>query len=209
MWRLISTFAAVAWLAVAAIGPGAAQSDVDPSELLQPGPLAEHALGNPDAPVTIVEYVSLTCHHCEAFHNNVWPALKEKFVDTGKVRFILREFPFDTPGAAGFMLARCAKDNRYAAIDLLFRTADSWAHSNRPLNALADVMHQIGMDRQAFEQCLRDQSLLEAMEAAQKHAHERFGVRSTPTFFVNGRRHVGLLPLARLEQMIEAAENAR
>jgi protein-disulfide isomerase len=209
MWRLISTFAAVAWLAIAAIGSGAAQPDVDPSELLQPGPLPEHALGDPAAPVTIVEYVSLTCHHCEAFHNDVWPALKEKFVDTGKVRFILREFPFDTPGAAGAMLARCAKENWHTVVDLLFRNADSWAHSNRPLNALADLVRQAGMDRQAFEQCLSDQALLQAIEAAQKHAHEKFGVRATPTFFVNGRRHVGALGLAQLEQMIEAAEPAR
>ena len=207
MGRVISAFAALAWLALATAA--AAQPVVDQSELLLPGPLPDHALGDPDAPVTIVEYASLTCHHCEAFHKEVWPALKEKFVDTGKVRFILREFPFDTPGAAGFMLARCAKENRHAAVDHLFRNADSWAHSNRPLNALADVMREFGMERPAFEQCLRDQSLLAAIEAAQKHAHERFGVRSTPTFFVNGRRHVGLLTLARLEQMIEAAENAR
>jgi protein-disulfide isomerase len=206
MWRLISAFVAVGMLAVAI---AAAQPAVDQSELLQPGPLPDHALGDPAAPVTIVEYASLTCHHCEAFHNEVWPALKEKFVDTGKVRFILREFPFDTPGAAGFMLARCARENWHAAVDRLFQTAGSWAHSNRPLNAMAEVMRELGMDRQAFEQCLRDQSLLEAIEAAQKHAHERFGVRSTPTFFVNGRRHVGILTLAQLEQMIETAEAAR
>jgi protein-disulfide isomerase len=206
---MIRAFAAVAVLALAAAGAGAAQPVVDQSYLLQPGPLPDHALGDPAAPVTIVEYASLTCHHCEAFHKEVWPALKEKFVDTGKVRFILREFPFDTPGAAGFMLARCAKENRNEVVDLLFRNADSWAHSNRPLNALAEVMREAGMERPAFEQCLRDQALLEAIEAAQKRAHERFEVSQTPTFFVNGRRHVGILTLERLEQMIEAAESAR
>jgi protein-disulfide isomerase len=206
---IVSLIAAVTALALAAPGTAVAQPAVDPSELLQPGPLPEHALGDPDAPVTIVEYVSLTCHHCEAFHNNVWPELKEKFVDTGKVRFILREFPFDTPGAAGAMLARCAKENWYAVVDLLFRNADSWTHSNRPLNALADLMAQVGMDRQAFEQCLSDQTLLQQIEAGQKHAHEKFGVRATPTFFINGRRHVGALSLALLAYMIEAAEPTR
>ena len=206
--RLIPAFAVAVVLALVAAGAAAAQPVVDPSELLQPGPLPDHALGDPAAPVTIVEYASLTCHHCEAFHKEVWPALKERFVGTGKVRFILREFPFDTPGAAGFMLARCS-ENRNEVVDLLFRNAGSWAHSNRPLNALADVMRQTGMERPAFEQCLRDQALLESIEASQKHAHERFGVSQTPTFFVNGRRHVGILTLERLEQMIEAAENAR
>jgi protein-disulfide isomerase len=207
MRRFITALLA-AIAAIAMTAPARSQPAVDPSELLAPGPLPEHALGDPAAPVTIVEYASLTCHHCEEFHKTVWPALKEKYVDTGKVRFILRAFPFDTPGAAGFMLARCAKENWHAAVDLLFRTADNWAHSTRPLNALADVMREIGMDRPAFEQCLRDQTLLQAIEATQKRAHETFGVRSTPTFFINGRRHVGILTFAQLEQMIETAEKA-
>jgi protein-disulfide isomerase len=187
-----------------------AQQLVDQAELLKPGPFEEHALGDANAPVTIVEYASLTCHHCENFHKSTWPSFRQNYVDTGKVRFILRAFPFDTAGAAGAMLARCAGDKWHDVVDLLFQTANGWAHSNTPLNALADLMQRnVGMSRQAFETCLRDQQLLDRIAEVQKRANSVFGVTSTPTFFVNGRRHVGAPSYPELVRLVEEAIDSR
>jgi protein-disulfide isomerase len=112
----------------------------DVAELVQPGPLPEKVFGDSNAPVTVIEYASLTCHHCQNFHKNTWPSLKAKYVDTGKVRFIMREFPLDPLAMAGFMLARCAgEDKWYPVVDLLYQTGEGWAHSGNPVDALAQT----------------------------------------------------------------------
>ncbi|HRI93925.1 MAG TPA: thioredoxin domain-containing protein, partial [Accumulibacter sp.] len=102
-------------------------------KLMEPGPLPEKSFGPADAKVTVIEYASVTCHHCMNFHTETWPKLKEKYVDTGKIRFIMREFPLDTLATAGFMLARCAGDDRwYPMLDLLYRSQEAWAHAKNP-----------------------------------------------------------------------------
>src|SRR5207249_2689663 len=109
-------------------------------ELMERGPLNEQALGKPDAPITIIEYASVSCSHCANFHTKVFPVLKSKYIDTGQVRFIMREFPFDQHAAAGFMLARCAGDDKYfAMLDLLFEQQSTWLiqGSLEPLKTLA------------------------------------------------------------------------
>ncbi|MFC0210155.1 thioredoxin domain-containing protein [Chelativorans intermedius] len=109
--------------------PAVAQEQI--AALMDPGPLPEQSFGSADAPVTIIEYASLTCGHCRSFHLTTWPALKEKYVDTGRVRFIIREFPFDPRASAGFMLARCAgEDKWYATIDLLYRSQEQWVRAS-------------------------------------------------------------------------------
>ncbi len=161
--------------------------------LMQPGPLPEKAFGASDAPVTVIEYASLTCHHCKNFHVGSWPTIKERYVDTGKVRFILREFPLDPLATAGFMLARCSGDMKwYAVVDTLFRKDDDWAHAADPVEGLFSVMRQTGMGREAFEACLSDQKLLDAIgEIADRG--KAAGVDATPTFFINGRKQSGVL----------------
>lgn len=189
---------------------GAAASAASPEELLKPGALPEKSFGSPDAPVTVIEYASLTCPHCRNFHVNTWPALKEKYVDTGKVRFIMREFPFDPRSSGGFMLARCAGDDKwYPVIDLLYRSQDQWARVPDGAAALKSLMGMTGMSGEQVEACLTDQALLDKVTAV-ADAGKAFGVDSTPTFFINGEKKQGAMSIeqfsAILDPMIEAAE---
>lgn len=171
--------------------------------LLAPGPLPEKSFGPEDAPVTIIEYASLTCPHCRTFHVNVWPELKKKYVDTGQVRFIMREFPFDPRSSAGFMLARCMGDDKwYPTIDLLYRTQDNWARVADGTEALKSVMGMTGMNTADFEKCLKDQELLDQVSAVAE-AGKSFGVDSTPTFFINGQMQKGALSIERFSQIID------
>jgi protein-disulfide isomerase len=163
-------------------------------DLMRPIPgLPDLFLGKADAPCTIVEYASMTCGHCANFHTKVFPTIKEKYVDTGKVRFVLREFPLDDWATAASMLARCAgKDkveNAYLMTGILFARQEQWAftRSNR-VAELFKIAQQAGFTQDSFDKCLTDDALTKAVEAAREHASKSFGVSSTPTFFLNGRR---------------------
>lgn len=191
--------------ATSAVGALSSASFAQPTqdELLAPGKLPEKSFGAEDAPVTVIEYASLTCPHCRTFHVEVWPAFKEKYVDTGQVRFIMREFPLDPRSTAGFMLARCAGDDKwYATIDLLYRTQDSWARASGGSTAMKAVMSMTGMEEAVFEACLQNQQLQEQVSAVVE-AGRAFGVDSTPTFFVNGEMHKGALSLERFSEIVD------
>jgi protein-disulfide isomerase len=172
-------------------------------ELLRPGPLPEQVLGAADAPVTIVEYASMTCPHCATFHEKTYPELKKKYIDTGKVRFIFREFPLDPIAAAGFMLARCAGEGKYfPMIETLFHQQKEWA-VQRPLPPLLAIARQAGFTQQSFEQCLANQKLLDDIEKVRERGAKQFGVSSTPTFFVNGKVQKGAPTIEELDKLIE------
>jgi protein-disulfide isomerase len=174
------------------------------NELMAGEALPDIAIGASDAPVTIVEYASMTCTHCAAFSATTFPDLKSKYIDTGKVRFILREFPLDPLAAAGFMLARCAGDDkRNAIVDLLFAQQKNWAFTEKPVEALAGLLKQTGMSQSSFEACLQNQDLLNKIFKVHDHAAEKFGVTATPTFFINGKKENGEMPLAALEKLID------
>jgi protein-disulfide isomerase len=160
------------------------------SELMEPGPLPELSQGKADAPVTIVEYASLTCGHCAAFHNTVFPKIKEKYVDSGQVRFIMREFPLDNLAAAAAMLTRCAGGEKtYPLIEVLFKQQEQWAFvRGNPVPELFKVAKQAGFTQESFDKCLTDQKLLEQVTSIRSKASDKFGVNSTPTFFINGKR---------------------
>jgi protein-disulfide isomerase len=166
------------------------------------GPLDEMFIGSEDAPIEIVEYASLTCSHCANFHNNTYPALKERYVETGKVRFVLREFPLDPLAMAGFMLARCDEEKYWPIVDMLFERQREWAFVERPLDALAQMMRQAGFSQEKFESCLRDQGLYDAINLI-RAAGEQRGVNSTPTFFINGERHTGAMSIDEFERILE------
>ncbi len=168
----------------------AARSEVPVNELMEPGPLPELTLGKEDAPVTIVEYASLTCGHCAAFHNTVFPKIKEKYVDSGQVRFVLREFPLDNLAAAASMLTRCAGgDKTYPLVEVLFKQQEQWAFAKgNPVPELFKVAKQAGFTQESFDKCLTDQKLLEQVTSIRSKAADKFGVSSTPTFFINGKR---------------------
>lgn len=175
-----------------------------PAGLLTPGPLGDKILGKADAPVTIVEYASLTCIHCANFHNDTLPALKEKFIETGKVRLIFREFPFDPLSTAASMLARCAPEPRYfPLVELFFKTQQAWAASEKPLDEMLGIARQAGFTQESFDACLKNQSVYDGLNAQRKAGSDTFGVSSTPTFFINGEKKSGNLSIAEMEKAIE------
>jgi protein-disulfide isomerase len=182
----------------------AQDAGVPVSTLMADEALPDIALGSADAPVTIIEYASMTCTHCAAFYATTYPELKSKYIDTGKVRFILREFPLDPLAAAGFMLARCAGDDkRNAIIDLLFAQQKNWAFTEKPVEALASLLKQTGMSQSSFEACLKTQDLYNKIAKVHDDGAEKFGVKATPTFFINGKKENGELPLDALAKLID------
>jgi protein-disulfide isomerase len=176
------------------------------AELLKPSPLGDLALGPANAQVTIIEYASMTCSHCAHFAKTTYPELKKRYIDTGKVRYILREFPLDPLAAAGFMLARCAaKDDAnkyYALIDTLFHQQDTWV-VQKPLPPLQAIGRQAGLSEKDFNACLTNQSMLDKIESVRKTATDKLGVNSTPTFFINGEKLTGDISIDDLAKKIE------
>lgn len=166
-------------------------SEVPVEELMKPGPLPDLVLGNPDAKVTIVEYASMTCSHCATFHNNVLPELKKKYIDTGQVRLIFREFPLDILAEAGSMLARCAGDKAFAMLEVLFQKQDEWVVRDDPASKLFEIAKQAGFTKERFDKCLTDDELHKQVQEMRTQANQQFGVNSTPTFFINGKRLQG------------------
>jgi protein-disulfide isomerase len=187
--------------------PGAeapkADGTVDMAKLLEPGVLPEQVIGKPDAKVTIVEYASMTCPHCAHFHATTLPLLKTKYIDPGKVRLILREFPFDPRAEAGFMLARCAGDNYFPMVDVLFKQQMQWAGVENSKDALLQIARLAGFTQEKFEACLTDQKLLEDVRAVRDRGSKEFGVNSTPTFFINGGRYPGAMSIEEVSAIID------
>ncbi|AMS43718.1 disulfide bond formation protein DsbD [Aminobacter sp. Y103A] len=180
-----------------------AQGSVDMAKLLEAGTLPDMQLGKADAPVTIVEYASMTCPHCAHFHETTLPALKTKYIDTGKARLIYREFPFDPLAEAGFMLARCSKDNYFPMVDVLFKQQQSWAGSQNPKDALLQISKLAGFTQESFEACLTDQKLLDDIRAVRARGENDFKVDSTPTFFINGKVYKGAMTIEEMSAVID------
>jgi protein-disulfide isomerase len=172
--------------------------------LLQPGALGDKVLGKDDAPVTIVEYASLTCSHCANFHEKTFPALKEKYIDTGKVKLIFREFPLDPLSTAASMMARCSTEQRYfPLVSVLFQQQRHWAGSDKPLDELLAIARQAGFTQESFEACLKDQKIYEGLNEAKKRGAEVHGVNSTPTFFINGEIRRGDMSIEEIDKVVE------
>ena len=187
--------------------PGAALAQavgsVSVADLMAEGALPDMWQGSKDAPVTIIEYASMTCSHCAHFHETTYPTLKSKYIDTGKVRFTLREFPFDPIAVAGFMVARCAGDKREAMIGLLFSQQKNWAFSDKPLQGLTALVKQTGMSQEKFDACLQDKALYANVNQVFEKASKQFKVDSTPTFFINGKKVSGALSPEELDKQLE------
>ena len=182
----------------------AQDGDVPVDQLMAGEALPDLALGSKDAPVTIVEYASMTCGHCAGFYATTFPELKSKYIDSGKVRFILREFPLDPLAAAAFMLARCAGDDkRDAVVDLLFAQQKTWAFTDKPLEALAALLKQTGMSQKTFDACLQNDELRDKVYKVHDRAAAKFGITSTPTFFVNGKKETGEMTPEALAKLLD------
>jgi len=203
---VVSAAALIAAAALLNSAPVALAADPTPEELMRPGPLPDIVLGKADAPVTIVEYASMTCPHCANFAKTTFPALKAKYIDTGKVRFVFREFPLDDLAAAAAMLARCIdKDNgekAVAVIDVLFASQDKWAVRS-PIPPLQQIAKQAGMSEKTFDECLKDQKLYNDILAMRERASKEYQVQSTPTLFVNGKMQRGETTIEELSKVID------
>jgi protein-disulfide isomerase len=173
-------------------------------QLMSVGPLPDIVQGSASAPVTIVEYASMTCSHCAAFHDSTWPELKSKYIDSGKAKFILREFPLDPLATAAFMLGRCAgPDKRNLLLDQLFTQQKTWAFVDKPIAPLLAMVKTVGFSQTDFEKCLRDPDLYEQVSQSRERAAEAFNIDSTPTFFINGHKLTGELTIVDFDKAIE------
>jgi protein-disulfide isomerase len=181
----------------------AEEPEADPAELAKAGPDGDVVLGSEKAPVTIIEYASMTCPHCAHFSATTFPELQKRYIDTGKVRFIFREFPLDALAAAGFMLARCAgKDKFMPIVETLFAKQQQWL-VREPVPPLLEIAKQFGFTRQSFDECLANQKVLNDIQAVRDHGATKLGVSSTPTFFVNGKKLSGDVPIEALAKEID------
>jgi protein-disulfide isomerase len=174
------------------------------AELMAPGPLPDHVLGNEKAPITVVEYASMTCSHCARFNNEVFPSFKKKYIDTGKVRYILREFPLDPLAASAFALARCqSADKYYPTLELFFAEQKDWAFVDDPSKAIFAMAQKIGFTQQSFDACLTDTKLSQAIDDIRLKAKEKFSVKGVPAFFINGEKMQGEKTLDNFDKVLE------
>jgi protein-disulfide isomerase len=199
-------FAAAAALALAlspAFAAPAPEGTVDMAKVLQPGPLKELELGDPNG-VPVVEYGSLTCPHCATFDEGVFPAFKAQYIDTGKVHFIFREFSRNPLDVAAFVLARCEGDDKaLATIHLLFAEQDKWAFVDNPLEALIVALRPTGMSHEQAMACLKDQSKADAMTKILNAAVKDVKIQGTPTFVIAGKVYDGELSLDDLTAILK------
>jgi protein-disulfide isomerase len=211
--RIFSTALPLAALAAvsafapqALIGTAMAQSSVA-ALVAQPVALPDMALGSANASVTITEFASMSCPHCAAFEQNVFPMIRSKYIDTGKVRYVFREFPLDIKAAAASMVARCmAGDNAekfFSAIDVMFKQQDQLMTDTQ--ESLKRIGGQAGMTADAVEACVKNQATLDKLSADEKFANETLKVDATPTFFINGEMSKGAMSFEEMEQKIKAA----
>ncbi len=166
--------------------------------------MGDRVMGNPDAKITIIEYASLTCPHCAAFHADTLPELKKEFIDTGRVKLIFREFPLDGLALRAAMMARCAPKERYdALLSALFKTQNQWARAKDPVSALANLGKLSGIDGATVDACLSDQALADQVIQVRLDGEKQFAIKSTPTFIVQDRKVEGAQGFGTFKKIIE------
>lgn len=175
------------------------------AEIMQTGPLPEMAWGRADAPVTVVKYMSLTCPYCRKFHAEVFPAFKSGYVDTGKVRFILREFPIGRTSGNATVALRCAPPEKYLDLYGKFLAQQSkWVSQEVRLDAIYEVAQQVGMTRARLDDCLKNQAMIGGLKWV-KDRGRTLGIIGTPNFFVDGKLVKRVLSLSDLTSLVDAA----
>lgn len=187
MTRFVSFAAAFVMAVIVTTGAGAAPLSTEEA-------LSERVMGSPDAPITIIEYASLTCPHCANFHKDTLPKLKSEWIDTGKAKLVYRDFPTAPagPSYAASMIARCApKDRYFTFLDAFFRTQSTWVSSPDPRGALGQMARLGGLNEADFTQCLDDEALLTGIRERAQEGSQEFGVQSTPSFVINGKLYPG------------------
>jgi protein-disulfide isomerase len=181
-----------------------AQIELDIKSLMAAGPLPEMTLGKSDAPITVVEYASLGCPLCRGFHKATFPRFKQEYIDTGKVYYVFREFPIGKSSTAAAMALRCAPGKSFFRIVSKFmNTSSQWNARNPNLDAIYKVVQETGLSRSAFDTCMANQNIKDGVTAVRQRGRE-FGVKGTPTFFINGQRVRGALVLNDMKQLVDA-----
>ena len=189
-----------------AAAPATQQAAIPPAKAGPPLTADDRILGNPDAPITIVEFASLTCPHCADFDANTLPKLKADWIDTGKARLVFRDFPLDQAAVRAAMLARCAPPGQfYAFIDELFHTQTTWATGGKVETALGKMAKLSGMSDDQFAACMKDDAGQKRVLDSRLEAEQKYNVGSTPTFFVNGVEIVGAQPYAEFQNVLNKA----
>lgn len=190
-------------------GPAAADAllladgSPNPAELMKAGPLGEIVLGNPKAPATIIEYASLTCPYCHKFHLTTFPRIKKELIDTGKARFIIREFPIGRTAAAAAIITRCAPAKDYFTLfDKFLTQRTKWTSRKVRPDAIYKIAAQTGMKRAAFDACLANKEIEEGLIWVKERGRD-FGVSGTPTFFINGKKARGVLTFDQVKALID------
>jgi protein-disulfide isomerase len=175
------------------------------ADVMADGPLGERTLGKANAPVTVIEYVSLTCPHCANFQKTIFPRVKKEFIDTGKIRFIVREFPIGHTSGHAAIINRCAPDDKYFFLLNQFLTRQpEWVSQEVRPDAIYAVAKSSGMSRETFDKCLSNQTIIDGLNEV-KQRGRKYGVIGTPTFFINGRKAAqGEVTFDQIKALIEA-----
>ncbi len=195
------------------IGPSKRESSVEldknglPSlkDLMTPGPLGEKWLGRKDAPVTFMEFASLTCPYCRVFHMKTYPAFKRKYVDTGKVRYILREFPIGHASGTATLIMRCIGQNDtkkyFALYDKYITQQRRWVAQEVKYDAIFKVASQVGITRKQFDSCLKNQQIIDGLKWVKQRGRD-LGIVGTPTFFINGKKYREVLTMDKIDRLV-------
>lgn len=166
--------------------------------------LADRILGDPNAPVTIIEYSSLTCPSCRQFHVDILPKIRKNYIDTGKVKLIYRDFPFDQMGLLATVMARCAPSERFFSfVDVLFQQQANWSRSKQPFEALSRIGKLGGLNPSDFEACLKNAALVDGIVKKRLEGQKKFDVNATPTFIIDGdHKIVGSQPYEDFDKIL-------
>ena len=165
----------------------------------------EIILGDPNAPITMIEYASMSCPHCASFHLNTLPAIKEEYIDTGKVKFVFRDYPFNLPALQASMIIRCVGENVYFKyINALFGLQKKWVKSKGSAEKLFEIMNNSGMTQKEFNNCLNDKDMENKILSGQLEAQKQLNIRTTPSFIVNGKKLEGNKPIDTFRNIFES-----
>ena len=166
--------------------------------------LTEKVLGNENAPITLIEYASLTCHHCATFHNEVLPKIKSDYIDTGKLKFIYRDFPLDHYALMASMIARCAGNKKFFTfLKVLFKEQPKWTAAKDPFIALGHIARIGGIGKEEFKSCVGNKAIEDGILKSRIEADREFKIESTPTLIINGEKYDGARTFKKLKKYID------
>lgn len=208
--RLAVAAVVAAGVFVAGIGADAAFSRAyaaDETKAETPAAFNEIVYGDPDAPVTIVEYASLTCPHCANFHTEMLPLLKERLLDTGKAKLVFKDFPLDQLALRAAVMVRCNTGPRSRAmLDVLFNTQSSWGNSSDPVGSLLNIGRAAGMTDQDIEACFNNQEIVDGVIQQRLEGEQTYQVNSTPSFVIDGTLYSGGMTIEQFEQVVKSLQ---